>query len=44
MAISDKLRPALEAERQKANEELAKLATPEFTPGLIAKFVKMFKS
>ncbi len=44
VAISDKLRPALEAERQKANEELAKLATPEFTPGLIAKFVKMFKS
>jgi Zn-finger nucleic acid-binding protein len=44
MTISEKLRPALEEERKKAEDELAKLGTPEFTPGLIAKFVKRFKT
>jgi Zn-finger nucleic acid-binding protein len=44
MTISEKLRPALEAERKAANEELAKLGEPDFTPGLIAKFVKRFKT
>jgi Zn-finger nucleic acid-binding protein len=44
MTISEKLRPTLEAERNKAQEELSALGQPDFTPGLIAKFVKMFKS
>ena len=44
MDISEKMRPILEAERQQAKDELDKLGTPEFTPGLIAKFVKMFKT
>jgi len=44
MTISDKLRPILDAERNKASEDLAKLGSPDFTPGLIAKFVKLFKS
>jgi predicted Zn finger-like uncharacterized protein len=44
MTISEKLRPLLEAERKKHEEDLAKLGTPEFTPGLIAKFVKKFKT
>jgi Zn-finger nucleic acid-binding protein len=43
MSISEKLGPALEAERKKAQEELDKMGEPDFTPGLIAKFVKMFK-
>jgi Zn-finger nucleic acid-binding protein len=41
--ISDKLAPTLEAERQAAASDLAKLGTPDFAPGLIAKFVKLFK-
>jgi predicted Zn finger-like uncharacterized protein len=44
MTISDKLAPSLEAERQKHADDLAKLGSPDFTPGLIAKFVKMFKT
>jgi len=43
MAISEKLAPALEAKRQQAQDELTKLGEPDFTPGLIAKFVKSFK-
>ncbi len=44
MDISEKLRPTLEAEQQYAKGELDKLGTPDFTPGLIAKFVKKFKT
>jgi predicted Zn finger-like uncharacterized protein len=43
MGISDKLRPALEAERKQAEEDLAKMGDVDFSPGLIAKFVRMFK-
>jgi Zn-finger nucleic acid-binding protein len=43
MTISEKLRPTLEAERQKAQDDLAKLGDVDFTPGLIARFVKSFK-
>jgi Zn-finger nucleic acid-binding protein len=44
MEVSEKMRPVLETERQQAQEELAKMGTPDFTPGLIAKFVKRFKT
>jgi len=44
MRISEKLRPTLETERKLAQDELAKLGEVNFTPGLIAKFVKMFKT
>ncbi len=43
MRISEKMAPVLEAERKKAQEELDKMGEPDFAPGLIAKFVKMFK-
>jgi uncharacterized protein len=43
MSISEKLAPAIEAERKRAQDELDKMGEPDFTPGLIAKFVKMFK-
>ena len=43
MRISEKIAPVLDAERKKAQEELDKMGEPDFTPGLIAKFVKMFK-
>jgi hypothetical protein len=43
MTISEKLSPTLEAERQKAQDDLAKLGDVNFTPGLIARFVKSFK-
>jgi Zn-finger nucleic acid-binding protein len=44
MAISEKLRPALDAERDRAKDDRAKLGEVDFTPGLIAKFVKTFKA
>jgi len=44
MTISEKLRPTLDAERQQAADDLAKLGQPDFTPGVIARFVKMFKT
>jgi Zn-finger nucleic acid-binding protein len=43
MLVSEKLQPTLNTERKQAEDELAKLGQPDFTPGLIAKFVKMFK-
>jgi Zn-finger nucleic acid-binding protein len=42
MQISDLLKPVLDAETAKAQAELAKLGEPQFAPGLIARFVKMF--
>ena len=43
MAISEKLQPVLEAERAKAQAELAAMGEVSFSPGLIARFLRLFK-
>jgi Zn-finger nucleic acid-binding protein len=45
LKIGEKLHPMLEAEKQKAQEELAKMGDVDFSPpGLIARFLALFKS
>jgi Zn-finger nucleic acid-binding protein len=41
--IGDKLEPLVNAEVEKAKADLAKMGTPDFSGGMIARFVKMFK-
>jgi len=44
MAIGDSMAPVIEAERAKAQAELDKMGTPDFSsPGLIAQFLSLFK-
>jgi Zn-finger nucleic acid-binding protein len=44
MAIGDKMHPILEAEKAKAQEELAKMGEVGFgSPGLIARFLGLFQ-
>ena len=43
MAIGELLQPVLDAERDAAKAELDKMGTPDFSAGLIARFVRMFK-
>jgi Zn-finger nucleic acid-binding protein len=43
MAIADKLQPLLDAERAKAQEELARMGNVDFAGGLIARFLKTFQ-
>lgn len=43
IAIGDKLQPVLDAETAKAKEELDKLGEVDFAPGLISRFLKMFR-
>jgi Zn-finger nucleic acid-binding protein len=43
MAISVKMAPVLEAEKAKAKEELDKMGEVNFNPGLIGRFLAMFK-
>jgi Zn-finger nucleic acid-binding protein len=44
MAIGDEIHPLLEAEKAKAQEELAKMGDVDFgSPGLIARFLRLFK-
>ncbi len=42
MAISEKMRPIVDAELAKAKEDLDKMGEVDFSPGLIGKFLKMF--
>ena len=45
MAIGDKMQPLLEAEKKKAEEDLAKMdQNIDFASGFLARFVRMFKS
>lgn len=43
MAMADKLAPVVEAEKKKAQEDLAKMDESMLAPGLIARFLMMFK-
>ena len=44
MAIGEKMQPIIDAEKKKAQEELDKMGTPDFSsPGLIASFLGLFK-
>jgi len=43
MAISDKMRSIVDAEIAKAKEDLEKMGEVNFSPGLIARFLAMFK-
>jgi hypothetical protein len=43
MAIGEKIHPILEAEKAKAKEDLDKLGDVDFSPGLIASFLGLFK-
>jgi Zn-finger nucleic acid-binding protein len=43
MAIGQKIKPVLDAERARAEDDLAKMGTPNFSPpGIIAQFLAMF--
>lgn len=41
--ISEKLAPLVNAEKEKAQAELDKMGNPDFSGGLIARFIRMFK-
>jgi Zn-finger nucleic acid-binding protein len=43
MAIGEKLASVVDAEKIKAQEDLAKMGDVDFSPGLIAKFLAIFK-
>ena len=43
MVIGDKMQGVIEAEKAKARAELAAMGDVDFSPGLIAKFLNMFK-
>lgn len=44
MAIGEAMQPVIDAEKKKAQDELDKMGTPDFSsPGLIARFLGMFK-
>jgi Zn-finger nucleic acid-binding protein len=43
MVIGEKMKPVLDAEKAKAKEELEKMGEVNFSPGLIASFLAMFK-
>lgn len=43
MAIGEKMKGVLDAEKAKAQAELDKMGTPDFSPGLIASFLGMFR-
>jgi Zn-finger nucleic acid-binding protein len=43
MTIGEKMQPVLEAEKAKAKADLDKMGDVDFNPGLIARFLGMFK-